>query len=127
MQPASRMTSSILLLGVAALALFPFAGSTFYIQLLTKIMIMAIFAMSLDLIVGYTGLVSLGHSAFFGFAGFSSRRTTRSPSSSATPNSEGVFTWASRIWASGFSRWNSSTKCVMPSLIRLSPKYITNG
>jgi branched-chain amino acid transport system permease protein len=31
---------------------------------------MAIFAMSLDLLVGYTGLVSLGHAAFFGLAGY---------------------------------------------------------
>jgi len=70
MQSVSKITSAILLLGLAALALFPLAGSTFYIQLVTKIMIMAIFAMSLDLIVGYTGLVSLGHSASFGFAGY---------------------------------------------------------
>jgi len=33
-------------------------------------MIMAIFAMSLDLLVGYTGLVSLGHAAFFGVSGY---------------------------------------------------------
>ena len=33
-------------------------------------MIMAIFAMSLDLLVGFTGLVSLGHAAFFGLAGY---------------------------------------------------------
>lgn len=70
MQPAPKITRVLLLLGLASLALFPLAGSTFYIQLFTKIMIMAIFAMSLDLIVGYTGLVSLGHSAFFGFAGY---------------------------------------------------------
>lgn len=70
MQPIPKITGLFLFLGLATLALFPFAGSTFYIQLLTKIMIMAIFAMSLDLIVGYTGLVSLGHSAFFGFAGY---------------------------------------------------------
>jgi branched-chain amino acid transport system permease protein len=31
---------------------------------------MAIFAMSLDLLVGHTGLVSLGHAAFFGIAGY---------------------------------------------------------
>jgi branched-chain amino acid transport system permease protein len=45
-------------------------GGTFYMQLLTKVMILAIFAMSLDLLVGYTGLVSLGHAAFFGLAGY---------------------------------------------------------
>jgi branched-chain amino acid transport system permease protein len=60
-----------LLLGaVVALALFPFVGGTFYLQLVTKIMIMAIFAMSLDLLVGYTGLVSLGHAAYFGLGAY---------------------------------------------------------
>ena len=33
-------------------------------------MIMAIFAMSLDLLVGYTGLVSFGHAAYFGVAAY---------------------------------------------------------
>ncbi|MGI9134700.1 MAG: branched-chain amino acid ABC transporter permease, partial [Rhodoferax sp.] len=48
----------------------PLVGSAFHMQLLSKIMIMAIFAMSLDVLVGYTGLVSLGHSAYFGLAGY---------------------------------------------------------
>jgi len=60
----------ILLACLSMLALFPLVGETFYIQLLTKVMIMAIFAMSLDLLVGYTGLVSLGHAAFYGLAGY---------------------------------------------------------
>lgn len=54
----------------AALAAFPLAGSDFYLQFVTKIMIMGIFAMSLELLVGTTGLVSLGHAAFFGVAGY---------------------------------------------------------
>jgi branched-chain amino acid transport system permease protein len=70
MQPPVKIVQVLLVLGLACLALFPLTGSTFYIQFFTKIMVMAIFAMSLDLIVGYTGLVSLGHSAFFGFAGY---------------------------------------------------------
>jgi len=53
-----------------ALAVLPFAADKFTVQLVTKIMIMAIFAMSLDLLVGYTGLVSLGHAAFFGVSGY---------------------------------------------------------
>lgn len=61
----------LLLVALVALALFPMTGSVFYMQLLTKVMILAIFAMSLDLLVGYTGLVSLGHAAFFGLAGYS--------------------------------------------------------
>jgi len=56
-------------LAVALVAL-PFVADKFYVQLATKVLILAIFAMSLDLLVGYTGLVSLGHAAFFGFAGY---------------------------------------------------------
>ena len=61
-----------ILLGICAvcLGLIPLLGSPFYVQLFSKIMIMAIFAISLDLLVGYTGLVSLGHSAYFGLAGY---------------------------------------------------------
>jgi branched-chain amino acid transport system permease protein len=63
----------VLALGVAALVLLaalPAFAEKFYVQLFTKILIMAIFAMSLDLVVGYTGLVSFGHAAFFGTAGY---------------------------------------------------------
>jgi branched-chain amino acid transport system permease protein len=55
---------------VIALALLPFVVGTFYLQLLTKIMILAISAMSLDLLVGFAGLVSLGHAAFFGIGAY---------------------------------------------------------
>lgn len=39
--------------------------------LVNEIAIVALFAMSLDLILGYTGIVSLGHAAFFGFGAYS--------------------------------------------------------
>lgn len=52
------------------LALFPATGATFYGELVTKVMILAIFAMSLDLLVGVTGLVSFGHAAFFGIGAY---------------------------------------------------------
>ncbi|MDH6595149.1 branched-chain amino acid transport system permease protein [Variovorax sp. TBS-050B] len=38
--------------------------------LVNEIVIVALFAMSLDLILGYTGIVSLGHAAFFGFGAY---------------------------------------------------------
>lgn len=63
-------TPVLLAIGAIGLALVPVIGSPFYLQLFSKIMIMAIFAISLDLLVGYTGLVSLGHSAYFGLAGY---------------------------------------------------------
>jgi branched-chain amino acid transport system permease protein len=61
---------SVLLAVVLLLALFPLLGTTFYIQLGAKIMIMAVFALSLDLLVGHTGLISLGHAAYFGVAAY---------------------------------------------------------
>jgi branched-chain amino acid transport system permease protein len=59
-----------LVAALVVLALFPFAGATFYTELVTKVMILAIFALSLDLLVGYTGLVSFGHAAFFGVGAY---------------------------------------------------------
>jgi branched-chain amino acid transport system permease protein len=59
-----------LILCTLLLAAFPLIGTTFYVQLGAKIMIMAIFALSLDLLVGHTGLVSLGHAAYFGLAAY---------------------------------------------------------
>jgi branched-chain amino acid transport system permease protein len=55
---------------LALLALFPVVGTTFYAELVTKVMILAIFALSLDLLVGYTGLVSFGHAAYFGIGAY---------------------------------------------------------
>jgi branched-chain amino acid transport system permease protein len=66
----ARTTPILLAICAVCLALIPLAGSSFTMQLFSKIMIMAIFAISLDLLVGYTGLVSLGHSAYFGLAGY---------------------------------------------------------
>ena len=59
-----------LAVAVALLALFPVTGLAFYLELVTKVMILAIFAMSLDLLVGCTGLVSLGHAAYFGIGAY---------------------------------------------------------
>jgi branched-chain amino acid transport system permease protein len=38
--------------------------------ILTEIAILGLFALSLDLILGYSGIISLGHAAYFGFAGY---------------------------------------------------------
>ena len=59
-----------LLLCLAALLAFPVVANRFYLQLFSKIMILAIFAMSLDLLVGFTGLISLGHATFFGLGAY---------------------------------------------------------
>lgn len=68
-----RSIQFVLALGAIALAAFPLlpiAGADFYLGMLSQMMILAIFAMSLDLLQGVSGLVSLGHAAYFGLAGY---------------------------------------------------------
>jgi len=61
-------------LGLAALALVPvisgMADAPFYTGLFARVMIFAIAAVSLDLIIGYAGLVSFGHAAYFGIGAY---------------------------------------------------------
>ncbi|MCH9013546.1 MAG: branched-chain amino acid ABC transporter permease [Proteobacteria bacterium] len=83
----SRTVASLLLAAVAGLALFPFASDEFYLELFTHFMVLGIFAMSLDLLIGYTGLVSFGHAAFFGLAGYLL--------AIITPESEAMSLWVS--------------------------------
>jgi branched-chain amino acid transport system permease protein len=65
-----RSLQALVALALIALLVFPFVGTEFYAQMVARMMILAIFAMSLDLLLGVTGLVSLGHAAFFGLAGY---------------------------------------------------------
>jgi branched-chain amino acid transport system permease protein len=51
---------------VALLALAPLVLPVFWRRFLTEILIWGLLAMSSDLLIGYTGLVSFGHSVFFG-------------------------------------------------------------
>jgi branched-chain amino acid transport system permease protein len=50
--------------------ILPQVVGPYYVSLAIKMLIFAIFAMSLDLLVGYLGLPSLGHAAFFGVAAY---------------------------------------------------------
>jgi len=52
------------------LLLVPFAFPNYGVYITTEIFIMAIFALSLGYIMGYAGLVSLGHAAFFGIGAY---------------------------------------------------------
>lgn len=59
-------------LGLAAI-IWPYLASAikpFYLSLTIDFLIFAIFAMSLDLLLGYTGLPSFGHAAFFGLGAY---------------------------------------------------------
>lgn len=74
-QPVKRMTvwcglAAIILAGVLTLLALPHVLSTYYLGLVIQMMIFALFAMSLDLLIGYAGLASLGHAAYFGVAAY---------------------------------------------------------
>ena len=58
------------LLGVLAALSVPLLGSRFYTFVATDVAIMALFAVSLNLLLGYTGLVSFGHAAYFGVGAY---------------------------------------------------------
>jgi branched-chain amino acid transport system permease protein len=59
----------VVLLSVFLLVSPPFL-SAYWVGLLTQVVILGILAMSLDLLIGYTGLPSLGHAGFFGVAAY---------------------------------------------------------
>ncbi len=71
MSPQRASKAAWLVLGVA-LAGFPLIGGEFYVNLASQIFIAAILAASLNLLVGYGGLVSLGHAAWVGLAAYTS-------------------------------------------------------
>jgi branched-chain amino acid transport system permease protein len=67
---ATRRTRAAELAILAALLLLPFCLGNYPRALVSEIFIFAIFAMSLDLLLGFTGLMSLGHAAFFGLGAY---------------------------------------------------------
>ena len=60
----------------AALLLPPFVAGDFYINLASQILIAAIFALSLNLLVGFGGMTSLGHASYLGVAAYLSALLT---------------------------------------------------
>ena len=59
-----------LVLGLLVLAVVGRLVPSYYTGLMTEAMILGIFAVSLNLLLGHTGLPSLGHAAYFGMAGY---------------------------------------------------------
>jgi len=60
---------AVILIGAGLAAAGAFLGS-YWLGLLTQILIFAVLAMSLDIMLGYTGLPSLGHAGLFGVAAY---------------------------------------------------------
>ena len=70
MSPTPRLLTWAAIAAVIVLACVPQFAERYYIQLLTRIMTSAIFAMSLGFLVSGAGLVSLGHAMFFGLGAY---------------------------------------------------------
>jgi len=71
-----RLTRRLIVhaIGLLVLAVFPYlaemAGEPYFTTIASRVLIYAIAAVSLDLILGFGGMVSFGHGAFFGIGGF---------------------------------------------------------
>ena len=70
MLPASKLSWIGLGIGAVLLALLPLVASPYHIELGSTALIAAMLALSLQLLAGCTGLVSLGHGAFYGLAAY---------------------------------------------------------
>ena len=63
---------ALALAAVVVLATLPWMLARYQLSILTALLIYGLFAMSLDLIIGYTGMVSFGHAAYFGLGAYGS-------------------------------------------------------
>lgn len=66
----NRFQIYILILAFAGLAILPFVGSRYSVELATQILIFGLLATSLNILVGYLGAASFGHAAFFAIGGY---------------------------------------------------------
>ncbi|MFH1481221.1 MAG: branched-chain amino acid ABC transporter permease [Pseudomonadota bacterium] len=60
------------LLGILIFAIVPVFFPAHHITILTELLIFGLFAMSLDILLGYTGMISFGHAAYFGVGAYAS-------------------------------------------------------
>jgi branched-chain amino acid transport system permease protein len=68
--PRNALVATLLALLVLLPAYSMLTGNTFIVTLFTRIMILAIAAVSLNLIMGFGGMVSFGHAAYLGIGGY---------------------------------------------------------
>ena len=98
MLPETRLGKLGIAALLAALAILPLFTSGYYVEFGTTVLIAAMLALSLQLLVGCTGLLSLGHGAFYGLAAYTVYLIT--PASSGLPM---WLTLAAAVLASGLA------------------------
>ena len=67
-----RLALAAALLVLAALPLW--ASGTFYVNIGSQILLYAVFALAINILVGYAGLVTLGHAGLLGIAAYTAAR-----------------------------------------------------
>jgi branched-chain amino acid transport system permease protein len=68
----ARLRYGAIAVALALLATLPlWMGNSYYINIASQILLFAVFALALNVLVGYAGLVSLGHAGLFAVAGYS--------------------------------------------------------
>jgi branched-chain amino acid transport system permease protein len=71
MTGAARLSSPVMLGAIGLLLVLPWLiGAEYYLHIAITALVFVILATSLDLLVGYSGLLSLGHTAFFAFGAY---------------------------------------------------------
>src|SRR5262249_58928064 len=65
---ASRAALGVAVLGLATVP--SWVGNSYYVDVASQILLFAVFALALNVLVGYGGLVSLGHAGLFAVSGY---------------------------------------------------------
>lgn len=100
-------------------AVLPCLLSTYYLGLVTTALILAILAMSANLLIGYLGLASVGQAAFFGIAGYAVAIFTRHVDG-ATWSAVGIGLLASLVGGAVFGPLAIRTKDIFFLVIMLA-------
>jgi branched-chain amino acid transport system permease protein len=76
-RPAGRRRSRLVAAATAALAFLPLLGDAYVLKVGIEILVFALFAFSLQLLIGVGGLVSFGHAAYFGLGAYGAALAVR--------------------------------------------------
>src|SRR5439155_18595843 len=69
---SGRLRYAAIAVALALLVTLPvWMGNPYYINIASQFLLFAVFALALNVLVGYAGLVSLGHAGLFAIAGYS--------------------------------------------------------
>jgi branched-chain amino acid transport system permease protein len=95
-----NLRAILIIIAIAAVIGAPFLNDQFIVYLLTQAFLYAVLAISLDLIWGYTGILNLGHSLWFGIGALAvgMMTTTVSESGMVTSIHGGFFTYLAAIF-----------------------------